>query len=338
MRAVVLERTGPPDVLRWTDVPEPRPGPGQVRVRVEAMGLNFAEVLSRKGLYGWAPKRPYIPGMEAAGTIDAVGPEVTDRAVGDRVVVGSQYGAYAEKLVVPAAQALTALPGFSLEEQAAFPVNYLTAWVGLMTLGRAAPGDRVSVSPAAGGVGTAAVQLAARRGCRVLALAGSREKLRRVEGLGAAATVCYREPGFRDALAEAVGETGIDVALEMVGGPVFKAVRDAMAPFGRLVVAGYAALDYRWWNPLSVWRAWHGAPRVSMGFHFRRSLGFYATHLGYLLDDPERLARVWADLVAFTGAHGIRPVVGEVLPAERIADAHRLMESRGSYGKIVLRM
>ena len=337
MKAVLLRRTGPPGVLRWADVPDPEPGSGEVRVRVEAFGLNYAEVLSRKGLYGWAPKRPYIPGMEAVGTVDAVGPGV-DRQVGERVLVGTQYGAYAEKVVVPAAQALQTIPGLTLEEEAAFPVNYLTAWVGLMTLGRAAPGERVSVSPAAGGVGTAAVQLASARGCSVLAMAGSQEKLDRVRALGAGETLCYREPGFRDALVAATGDRGLDVALEMVGGSVFQAVRDAMAPFGRIVVAGYAALDSRWWNPLSLWRAWRGVPRVPLSLQFRRSLGFYATHLGYLLDDPDRLIGTWRELVDYATTHGIRPVVGTTLPAARIADAHRLMESRGSYGKIVLRM
>lgn len=337
MKAVLLERTGGPEVLAWRDVPDPSPGPGQVRVRVEAMGLNYAEVLSRKGLYGWAPSRPYVLGMEAAGVIDAVGPEV-DRAVGERVVVGCQSGAGAERVVVPEAQALPAPSGFSLEEEAAFPVNFMTAWVALVTLGRAGAGDRVSVSPAAGGVGSAAVKLALARGCEVVALAGSREKLDRLEALGVDRTACYREDGFSGALDRVAGDGGIDVAVEMVGGPVFRAVRDRMAPFGRIVVAGYASLDYRWWDPISLIQAWRGVPRIPLKEHFTRSLGFFATHLGYLLADPPRMLGVWEELTRFVGTHDIRPEVGHVLPASRIADAHRLMESRESYGKIVLRM
>ncbi len=341
MRAVRLHRTGPPGVLRWEEIPEPEPGPGQVRVQVEAIGLNYAEVLSRKGLYGWAPKRPYTLGMEAAGTIDAVGPGV-DRDPGERVMVGTQYGGYAEKVVVPSAQALPSIPGFSLHEEAAFPVNFMTAWVGLVTLGRAGPGDVVSVSPAGGGVGTAAVQLAHHRGCRVVALARTEAKLARVRALVPAVTVPYGEPGFEKRLSEALAEdaagggAGVQVALEMVGGPVFRAVRGSMAPFGRLVVAGYASLDYQWWNPASLWRAWRGVPRVPLKELFTRSLGFHATHLGYLLGDEARLGGIWRELVEFTRAHDIRPQVGTVLPADEVAEAHRLMESRGSYGKIVL--
>lgn len=337
MKAVLLHRPGPPDSLRWADVPDPIPGPGEVRVRVEAFGLNYAEVLSRRGLYGWTPPRPYILGMEAAGVVDAVGPGV-DRRQGERVMVGTQSGAYAEYVVVPARQALPTVEGFTLEEEAAFPVNYMTAWVALMTLGRAAPGERVAVSPAGGGVGTAAVQLAARQGCVVLALAGSGEKLERVRALGAAETLSYGEGDFPARLAALVGEGGVDVAVEMVGGSVFRAVRNVMAPFGRVVVAGYASLDYDWWRPLSLWRAWRGIPRIPLREMFTRSLGFHATHLGYLLGDAARLTRIWTELVAFTTAHGIRPVVGAVLPAARVAEAHRLMESRESYGKIVLRM
>ncbi len=340
MRAVRLNRRGPPEVLRWEEVPEPEPGAGEVRVRVEAFGLNYAEVLSRKGLYGWTPDRPYTLGMEAAGIIDAVGPGV-HRTIGERVMVGTQVGAYAEKVVVPEAQALPSIPGFSLHEEAAFPVNFMTAWVALVTLGRAEAGDLVSVSPAGGGAGTAALQLAHHRGCRVLALAGSEEKLARVRELVPAVTVAYGPQGLRERLRAAVGGNrpggdGVDVAVEMVGGEVFRAVRSVMAPFGRVVVAGYASLDYRWWNPVSLWRAWRGIPRVPMTEMMTRSLGFYATHLGYLLDDPVRLQRVWGELVAFVQAHGIRPQVGSVLPADQVVEAHRLMESRRSYGKIVL--
>ena len=335
MRAVVLEKTGPPGVLSWTEVPEPEPGPGEIRVRVRAIGLNYAEVLSRKGLYGWSPKRPYVPGMEAAGVVDRVGDGV-DRTLGERVMVGTQFGAYAEAVVVPSAQALPWVPGLSDVEAAALPVNYMTAWVALAVLGRPRAGETVTISPAAGGVGTAAVQIARGMEARVVAMAGSAAKLERVHALGADATVCYREEGFRRELARSVGDGGIDVAVEMVGGDVFRAVRDAMAPFGRLVVAGYASLDYRWWNPLSWWRAWRGTPRLALSDQFRRSLGFYATHLGYLLDDPDRLTRIWRELADFLNRHGIRPQVGHVLPAEEIAQAHHLMESRESYGKIVL--
>ena len=336
MRAYRLERHGPPEVLRLRALADPVPGPGQVAVAVEALGINYAEVLSRKGLYGWAPDLPYVPGMEATGRIVEVGDGV-GRDVGEEVVVGCQHGAYATRLVVDEASALPAPERLSTEERAAFPVNYATAWVGLVKMGRLRAGDRVLVSPAGGGVGTAAVQIAAAHGCEVVALAGSDVKLERVRGLGASATVNYRSDGWERHLHDAARE-GVDVALEMVGGDVFRAAKSVLAPFGQVVVAGYASLDYRWWNPLSWWRAWRGVPRMSLDEMLRNSRGMSSSHLGYLLDDPPLMRTVWDELVDFAAVHDIRPEVGHVLSFDELPDAHRLMESRESYGKIVVRV
>lgn len=338
MRAIILERHGGPGVLRVREAPEPTPGPGQVRVRVEAIGVNYAEVLSRKGLYGWAPALPYTPGMEATGTIDALGAGVEGRALSERVIVGAQHGAYAERMVVPERQALPAIPGFSVEENAAIAVNYLTAWVALMEMARLRPTDRVLVTAAAGGVGTAAVQVATRFGCATVGLAGSDEKLAAIRALGAEAAVNYRRPGFEERLREAAGPERFDVVLEVVGGEVFRAVWPVLAPFGRVVVAGFASLALQRWNPLSWLRTWRDLPRAGIQSLAPASHGFMATHVGYLLDDPPRLARVWGELMAFVAAHGIRPVVGATFAFDEMAGAHRLMESRRSVGKIVVRV
>lgn len=338
MRAIVLDRHGGPEVLRVRDVPDPVPGAGQVRVRVDAIGVNYAEVLSRKGLYGWAPAMPYTPGMEATGTIDALGPGVEGRAVGERVIVGAQFGAYAERIVIPHQQALPAIEGYSTEENAAVAVNYITAWVALMEMARLRPADRVLVTAAAGGVGTAAVQIATRFGCRTVGLAGSDAKLERIRALGAQSAVNYRRPDFEARLAEAAGAEKFDVVVEVVGGEVFRAVWPVLAPFGRVVVAGFASLALRKWNPLSWLRTWRDLPRADIRTLAPASAGIMATHVGYLLDDPPRLTRIWGGLMAFVSEHGIRPVVGATFAFDEMADAHRHMESRGSIGKIVVRM
>ncbi|HEX2081041.1 MAG TPA: zinc-binding dehydrogenase [Longimicrobium sp.] len=338
MRAVVLERHGGPEVLRVREVPDPVPGAGEVRVRVEAIGVNYAEILSRKGLYGWAPPMPYTPGMEATGTIDALGAGVVGRAVGERVIVGAQHGAYADRIVVPERQALPAIPGFSTEENAAIAVNYLTAWVALTEMARLRPTDRVLVTAAAGGVGTAAVQIATRFGCATVGLAGSDAKLEAIRALGAEAAVNYRRPGFEARLREAAGPGRFDVVVEVVGGEVFRAVWPVLAPFGRVVVAGFASLALQKWNPLSWLRTWRDLPKADVRSLAPASAGIMATHVGYLLDDPPRLARVWGELMGFIAAHGIRPVVGATFSFDRMAGAHRLMESRRSVGKIVVRV
>lgn len=338
MKAVLLRAHGRPEVLQVTEMPAPEPGEGQVAVRVEAIGLNYAEVLSRRGQYGWAPPLPYVPGMEAAGRIEAVGPGVRERSVGERVVVGAKFGAYAERMVVRAAQAIPAPEDYTLEELAAFPVNYMTAWVALMEMARLRPTDRVLVTAAAGGVGTAAVQIAGRFGCDVVALAGADDKLERVRELGASSTVNYRRPDFAERLVEVVGDRGVDVVLETVGGEVYRRCLASLAPFGRVVVAGFASISMKKWNPLTWWRTWRDAPTVDIQRLATLSAGVLATHLGYLLADEERLLRVQEALVAFVKRHDIRPVVGATLAFDQIAEAHRLMESRRSVGKVVLRV
>jgi synaptic vesicle membrane protein VAT-1 len=307
-------------------------------VVVEAIGVNYAEILSRKGLYGWAPPMPYTPGMEATGTIDLLGPGVVRRAVGERVIVGAQYGAYAEQIVVPERQALPVIAGYSTEENAAIAVNYLTAWVALMEMARLRPTDRVLVTAAAGGVGTAAVQIATRFGCRTVGLAGDDAKLDAIRTLGAESAVNYRRADFEEHLRATAGPERFDVVVELVGGEVLRAVWPVLAPFGRVVVAGFASLALQRWNPLSWLRTWRDLPKADIRSLAPSSHGLMGTHVGYLLNDPPRLARVWAALMAFVTAYGIRPLVGATFTFEEMAEAHRFMESRRSVGKIVVRM
>src|SRR5512141_2702593 len=136
MKAVLLTHHGGPDVLRLTDVPLPEPKRGQVRVKIGFIGVNFAEVLSRRGVYGWAPPLPYILGMEASGTVDAVGEGVSSVSPGQAVIAGTQYGTYAEFLCLPEERVFAAPRHLSPRESAAFAVNYLTAWIGLMEMAR----------------------------------------------------------------------------------------------------------------------------------------------------------------------------------------------------------
>jgi len=335
MKAILLDRHGGPDVLRVRDVPAPQPGPGEVRVRLRTIGLNWAEVVSRKGLYGWAPPLPYVPGMEGFGTIDAVGAGV-ERAPGERVIVGAQYGSYAERVVVAEHQALPAIEGFSDEENAAFAVNYMTAWVALVEMARLRPSDRVLVTAAAGGVGTAAVQIAKHLGCRVHAAAGSDDKLELLRRLGAVHTVNYRRGSLESELRAATEGAGVDVALELIGGEVYRQSLRSLAPFGRVVVAGFASLNLKRWNPLSWWRTWRDIPRAQVRELATRSAGVLATHIGYLLPDRQRLAAVWRDLAAFTRQHDVRPIVGARFGFEQMGEAHALLESRTSTGKLVV--
>ncbi len=334
MRAVELRKSGKPQVLKISRVADPQPGKGEVLVRLHYAGINYAEILSRKGLYGWAPKRPYIPGMEGTGEIIAVGAGVDSERIGEKVMIGAQYGCYAEKIVVASGQALPAIAGYSAAESAAFLVNYMTAWVALAELGRMRSGEKVLITAAAGGVGTAAVQLAVANGCEVYGLAGSEEKLERLRRMGVAAAFNYRHTEVFKKLRETAG--GIDVVLEVVGGEIYRNSLDLLNPFGRMVVVGYASLDLHWWNPLSWYRSWRDIPRANIMKMAEQSIGVHATHLGYLLKDAETMQSVYERLVFFVKQHDIRPVIGAEYPLDKVAAAHAFIESRQSVGKVVL--
>jgi len=335
MRAYLLKRSGKPETLRLSTVPEPEPGPGEVKVRLTCAGLNYSEILSRRGLYGWAPKRPYIPGMEGAGEITAVGSSVPESRIGEEVMVGAQYGCYAEFICVNADQALPVIPGFTMEENAAVLVNYLTAWVALVRLGRLQPGETVLITAAAGGVGSAAIRIASILGAKVFAMAGSGEKVRFIESLGARGY----DYTNRDIFAAVENDTGgLDVVLEMYGGDVYKNALRLLKPFGRMVVMGYASLDYNFWNPLSVWRAWRGIPRVSVSDMSEQSTGVLSAHLGYLLKKPDLLRNIYGELREFLVKHHIRPVIDSTFDFGELPAAHRYMEERRQKGKVIVKI
>jgi len=332
----VLKRSGRAELLKMQEVADPRPGPGEVLVSLEAIGLNYAEILSRKGLYGWAPKRPYIPGMEGAGTIIALGDGVQDRQVGQKVMTAAQYGMYAEKINVPAIQALPVIEYYDQKENAAFLVNFMTAYVALFKMAHAKAGDQVLITAAAGGVGTAAVQLAARAGAIVTGLVGSEDKIDLIRSLGAETGMNYRDPAFWSSF-NAPGRR-FDIAVEVVGGKVFRSVLDSLSPFGRLVVVGFAGLDFKIWHPLTWYRTWRDIPRASVVSLAEKSLSLSASHLGYLFEYPDLMTRVYDEMCRFVSNEKIRPHIGTVLPFDRLAEAHKLIESRQSVGKVVLEL
>jgi NADPH2:quinone reductase len=328
MRAILLTRYGGADVLKITEVPTPTPRPGEVRVRIRAIGINFAEVLSRRGLYGWAPSLPYILGMEGFGEIDTVGEGVTSHNIGDRVIAGTQFGAYAEWICVPAERALVPPRGLSTEESAAFAVSFLTAWIGLMEMARLRPTDTVLVTAAAGGVGSAAVKIAKKFGARVIGAAG-KGKQDAVRALGADLALDYDDARWHAQLGE------VNVVLEMSGGSVYRTAVRHLAPMGRVVIAGASNAFPRTRNPFARLAAARNLPRASIFDMLRRSYGVMSFHVGWLLDSGNVLSQ-WRDLVRFAEEHDLRPLVGQRFTFEQMADAHRALEERRNVGKVVV--
>src|ERR1041385_2783004 len=232
MRAVQVKGFGDVDQLELVELPDPEPQAGQVRIRVEASGFNYADVMQRAGLYPGGPKPPFIPGLEAAGVVEAG----EGLPIGARVMTVSPGGCHAERLCVYAAGCMPIPESMSFVEAAAFPVQYLTAYHALTTVGRAVSGETVLIHAAAGGVGTAAVQIGERLGLRVGGTAASKAKRARVLELGADETLSYEE--FDQKLN---GKNAPTLILEAVGGDVFRRSLAILPSLGRLVVFGAAS-------------------------------------------------------------------------------------------------
>jgi NADPH2:quinone reductase len=336
MKAYVLNKFGDPSVLTLSEVPSPEAESGEIRIRTERIGLNYAEIQSRKGLYGWAPKIPYIPGMEAFGIIDQIGSNVSKERIGEKVMIGTQFGSYSEHVAVPEHLAIPAIPHYSEDENAAFLVNYMTAWIALIEMARIKAGDTVLIQAAAGGVGTAAVQIAKNLDCRVFATCSADNKIRLLNDLGVDLAMNYVQDDFVQLIKDHTTGLGVDVVLEVVGGDVYKKSLSLLNPFGRLVVAGFASLDLKKYNPASWIKTWRNVPRVNIQKMAIKSRGVMAIHLGYLLNNKSIMQQVLTELKQFISEKNIKPIIGHRFDFRNMSDAHELMEFRNSIGKIVI--
>lgn len=302
MRAAVLHEIGAP--LSVEDVPDPEPGPGQSLVDVRAAGINFADVLIRLGHYPQPPPLPAILGNEVAGDLD-----------GRRVLgfVRTSGGGYAERAAVDDEWVFDLPDGASYAEGASFLTTYLTAWIPFTRQARIHTGANVLITAAAGGVGTAAIQLAVFSGANVTAAAGSEEKLALARELGATRTVSYEEIGELD---------DVDIALDPVGGPVYTACLKALRPLGVAIGIGFAGGP---WEPVDPARL-VGRNTGALGFYLGRLMGFQPK---LVQDEARELLVLWRRGL-------LKPVVGAEFPLEQANEAHELIASRRSTGKVVL--
>lgn len=327
MRAVRIDRFGGPEVLVPVEVPDPVPGPGEVLVRIAAAGVNRVDALVRAGVYHRAGRPPLIPGAEAAGVVVAAGEGVTGFAPGQRVMAldgGKSSGFYAESATVSATNVVVLPDGVDLVQAATLPIAWLSAWYCLRHLARVSEDDTVVVKAAASGVGTAAVQIAAESGARVIALAGSAEKAAWAGEFGADVVLdTSAHPG--DAEVEEVlrltGGRGADVVLDTVGGPAFGRSLREVGHAGRVVALANVALE-----PSTV---------DTRDFYPKNAsiLGFQLTNLQLHGYDPRPDLRELAERVA---AGGYRVPVETVVPLEQARAAHERLEQRDNRGKIVL--
>lgn len=337
MRAAVITRFGPPEVLQFRDVPSPTLMPGGVRVRVSAIGLNFADIGARLGVYPSIPKAPFVPGIEFTGVVSEVAAGVLTLRRGDRVMGFTRQGAYAEEVCVPATFVRRVPRRMTDHEAASFTVTYLSAYHGLKTLGSVAAGETAVVHAAAGGVGTAALQLLRTWGVRSIALASTEEKLDVARQAGATDVIVSGSVRLTDRLEALTEGRGVDVVLDSVGGKVFRDSWNALAPMGRYVLFGFASVVGR--RTLDRWRLvkevlstpWIFPPSMPS-----RNLTLAGFNLYFLAERAAYLQSAATELLGLWKRGAVNPVIGRVFPFEDIVAAHAWMQSRKSTGKIVI--
>ena len=326
MHAIIAREPGGPEVLEWTEVPDPEPAPGEVVVDVAATALNRADLLQRQGFYPPPPGASDIIGMECSGRISSVGAGVSNWAVGDEVCALLAGGGYAERVAVPAGQLLPAPPGWSLTDAGGLPEVACTVWSNLVGQAGLRAGELVLIQGGTGGIGTHAIQVAAALGARVAATAGSPERLARCRELGAELAIDYHDKDIADQLREATDGRGADVILDNMGASALADNIDRLAPGGRLVIIGL-----------------QGGVKTELDINrlLRKRASIAATNLrGRPVDGPDGKAAIVAEVRAglwpLIEAGRVKPVVHAELPMDQAAEAHRLLAAGGVIGKLLL--
>ena len=322
MRAIVVDRWMEPRELALREVPEPEPRPGTLLVEVRAAGCNFFDILMVQGRYQVKPPFPFVPGAEIAGVVRAVGPGVAGFAPGDAVLSSCGLGGFADLALAPAASTWPLPSGMSFEAGAALPLIYPTSYAGLVFRAGLQPGEDLLVHAAAGGVGTAAVQIGKALGARVIATAGGPEKLAIARREGADALVDYEREDFVARVQELTGGKGADVIYDSVGGDVFDRSLKCIAWNGRLLVIGFAS---------------GRIPSVAANRILLKNIAVTGLHWGaHATKEHAKVAQTFAALFELHRKGQIRPVIFDRFPLERVPEALEALGSRRSFGKVIV--
>jgi NADPH:quinone reductase-like Zn-dependent oxidoreductase len=335
MRQVWISRAGAPEVLEVREAPDPEPTEGQVRIRVKAAGINFADLMARVGLYPDAPKIPCVVGYEVSGTIDSVGAGVTTLAVGDRVFGMPRFGGYTDTLAIPADQVFHMPEKMTFEEAAAMPVVYLTAYDMMLFTGTLRPGSSVVIHSAAGGVGLAAIQIAKTRGCTIFGLASpGKHAFLREQGVQHPIDA---NGDWAGAVRAVVGDKGVDLILDAVGGKSWTIGYDLLGPCGRLVAFGLSAAASGKKRNLfhalgQVLQIKSISPRKLMDDNKTVT----GCNMGHLFGRVDLLRPQFEALLAMYERGEIKPRVDKTFSFDEAPAAHHYLHDRKAMGKVLL--
>ena len=323
MTAIAISEPGGPEVLKPVKLPVPTPGDGEALIRVEAAGVNRPDVFQRMGFYPPPPGAPDTPGLEVAGEVVALGPNVSNFAVGDRLCALVAGGGYAEYCVVQTAAALPIPAAITSVEAAAIPETFFTVWTNVFDLGGLKAGEHFLVHGGTSGIGTTAIMLAREFGAKVYATAGSPEKCQAMDDLGVERAINYKTEDFVAVLKDATGGKGVDVILDMVGGDYIPRNLEVLGMKGRLVFIAFL-----------------GGPKAEVDFMqvmLKRLTVTGSTLRARAVSEKAQIAQSLVEKVWPLLEQGkIKPVIYKTFPLAQASDAHALMESSAHIGKIVL--
>ncbi len=341
MRVVIVDKAGSYDRLRIEARPDPTPGPGQVHVKVRAVGVNYADCVVRMGLYasareyvGW----PIVPGFEVAGEVAALGQGVEGLSEGDPVIAVTRFGGYTTDLLADRDQVFALPEGWSFEQGAAFPAVSLTAWFALYELAHPRPGTSALVHSAAGGVGGALLQMLKLRGCRAVGVVGGPHKVDVALALGAEAVI---DKSRQDLWGEArrLAPEGYGLILDANGAETLQESYDHLGSPGKLVVYGFHTMLPRQGGRPSYPRLavdWLRTPRFNPLNMTNQNRSVLAFNLSYLFDERHILAESMTWMLAQVAQGRLRPPPVQTFAFDRVADAHRALESGQTVGKLAL--
>jgi len=337
MRQVWISRYGPPEVLELREAAMPRPADDQILIKVAASGVNFADIMARRGLYPDAPKSPCVVGYEVAGEVVAAGPAVIGFSPGDRVIALTRFGGYSSHVCVPERQTFALPGGLGFAEGAALPVTYLTAYQLMIAMGRLAAGETVLVHSAGGGVGLAAIDLAAIIGAQVIGVASAAKHdfLRRRGVMG---LIDGRAKGLVSQVMALTEGRGVHLALDARGGRSWRDSYDCLAPTGRLAVFGLASAVGPGGRFAAMARAVTSMPwlRFNPFRLMNDNRGIFGVNIGHLWGHIDLLRGAMEQIVEWEALGKVRPVVDRSFRFEEAAAAHRYIEDRHNIGKVVL--